>query len=182
MKKYLVILCATFFLFGCTSKPQSKTMLAKINDYEITKEEFQAALKNSMYGMADTMESRQEFLDNLINQKLILQQAQKQGLDKEANFLKAIERFWEQSLLKVALDKKTKDISSNMRIGDKEIQAAYQKIVQDGKADKPYDQMYNQLKWELTKAKEAEEINKWINELHNKARIKIDYNLLKEGK
>lgn len=182
MKKYLIILCAAFLFFGCTSKPGNKIILAKINDYEITKEEFQEAFKDSMYGMADTMESRQEFLDNLINQKLILQEAQKKGLDKEANFLKAIERFWEQSLLKVALDKKSKEISSNMRIGDKEIQAAYQKIAQEGKTDKTYDQMYSQLKWELTKAKEAEEINKWINELHNKARIKVDYNLLKEGR
>ncbi|MDD4980577.1 MAG: SurA N-terminal domain-containing protein [Candidatus Omnitrophica bacterium] len=179
MKKYLVILCVSFLFFGCTAKPKDKIILAKINDYEITREEFYAALKDSMYGMADTPESRQEFLDNLINQKLILQEAQKKGLDKETNFLKTIERFWEQSLLKIALDKKTKEISSNMRIGDKDIQEAYQKMSQAGEADKTYDQMYNQLKWELTKAKESEEINKWITELHNKAQVKVDYDLLK---
>jgi len=182
MKKYLLILFFSLFVFGCTAKPQNKIVLAKINNYEITQEEFEQAFKDSVSGLTDTSDSRQEFLDNLINQKLILQEAQKKNLDKEENFLESIERFWEQSLLKVALDKKTKDISSNIRIDDKEVQDAYKKMAQEGKVDKSYDQMYGQIKWDLINAKESQEINKWIAELHNKAKIQINYDLLKKNK
>ena len=62
--------------------------------------------KDSVYGVIDTAESRQNFLSALIDRKLLLQYAQKEGFDKETSFLQTIERFWEQSLLKIVLDKK----------------------------------------------------------------------------
>jgi len=42
--------------------------------------------------------------------------------------------------------------------------------------------MYGQLKWELNKTKESDELNRWISNLQNRARIKINYDLLRAGK
>lgn len=180
MKRNLIILVSVLFVLGCSSKAQTKkVILAKVNNYEITKEEFEQEFKNSPYGRVDTLESKKEFLQNLINRKLILQDAEAKGLDKEEGFLKMIERFWEQSLLKLALDKKTKEIAGAAFVSDKTVEEAYQNMYKDGKTDKTYDQMYNQIKWEITKLKEAQMLNNWMSGLRNKAEIKVNESLLK---
>ncbi len=179
MKKNLIVLIFALFIFGCASKPQAKKeVLAKVNNYEIAKEEFDEEFKNSPYGRVNTLESKREFLQNLINRKLILQEAEAKGLNKEESFLKMIERFWEQSFLKLALDKKTKEIAGASFVSDKVIKDTYEKMFKDGKTDKAYDQMYNQIKWEVTKLKETQMLNDWIVGLRRKADVKVNESLL----
>jgi hypothetical protein len=152
MKRYLIILATLLLIAGCTCPAEkNRDVLARINNYEITKEEFEEEFKASGFSRFDTDESRKEFLDSLIDQKLILQEAQQKGLDKELGFLKAIERFWEQSLLKIALDKKTKEIAGSVSVKDRE----------------------------LSKAKESQLMEEWLNSLRKNADIKINYGLLK---
>jgi len=125
MRNYMLITLAVLMISGCQYQAKDKQILAKINNYEITKEEFIEEFKDSAYGVSDTEESRKSFLDNLINRKLVLQEAQRQGLDKKKDFLKSIERFWEQSLLKVMLDKKSKDISALKGAGKGDMEDTY---------------------------------------------------------
>ena len=128
-----VLLCIV--AAGCAPRAPEKDVVAKINNYEITKDKFEAEFKDSIYGQVDTPEAREEFLNNLIERKLILQDAQRKGLDKQPEFLKRIEKFWEQSLLKVALDQKTG---------------------------------------------EPQTLKEWITQLHKKAQIEINYELLQQ--
>jgi hypothetical protein len=180
MRRYLIILLS-FFIFGCLSKPQGKTpVLAKVNNYEISKQEFEEEFNASSFGRANTLDSKKEFLDSLINRKLIMQDAQRQGLDKNPNFLKAIERFWEQSLLKLALEQKSIEIAGSAIVNDKEIEEAYKQMLASGKTEKPYEQVYDQLKWELTRNKQAEALNNWVFKLRKRAKIAVDYDLLKK--
>ena len=145
MKQYLSLLFVILLLSGCSNSSTQKDVLAKVNNYEITRSEFEAEFKVSPYGKTDTSESRKEFLNTLIDRKLILQYAQKEGLDREANFLKTIERFWEQSLLKIALSKKTKDIDAKLSVSG----------------------------WEAKRNEETKMLNDWMSELRKQARITI---------
>lgn len=182
--KNLIIFCSVLTLLsGCSSQPaQDRKILAKINNYEITQAEFEQDFKESPYSRSDTSESRQEFLNQLITRKLILQDAQVRGLDKEKDFLKMIERFWEQSLLRMVLEKRTMEITGSSLVTDKMIEEAYKKIVSEGKTEKSYNQMYSQIKWELTKAQEAMLMNNWLESLHKKADIRVNQELLKRNK
>ena len=180
MKKYLSFLLIAIFAAGCCPMPkEKKETLAKINNYEISRAEFEQEFLSSSFARADTLESRKEFLENLINRKLILQDAQKTGLDKAKSFLKMIERFWEQSLLKLTLDVKTKEIAGAAFVSDKEIEEAYNKLQKEGKADKAYEQMYKQLKWEITRSKESQAMAEWVARLRRQADIKVNEQLLK---
>jgi len=178
-KNLLFILCLSLILVGCTCpiKPK-KVVLARINNYDITKEEFETEFKESSFGRTDTLESRKEFLNNLISRKLILQEAQKSGLDKQQNFLKLIEKFWEQSLLKLSLDKKTQEIAGSVKISDREVEGLYKELAKAGKTDKPYAQIYNELKWQILKAKEAQRMSEWLEVLRKNARIQVNEALL----
>lgn len=147
-KSQFFFLMAALFLSGCGQCPIANVdqdAVVTINDYSISRGEFENEFKASTYGEVDTPESRQNFLNTLIDRKLILQYAQKEGLDKEANFLKTIEKFWEQSLLKVALDKKTKEIESKITASD----------------------------WQVKRAEEAKAMSNWMSELRQKARITL---------
>ena len=182
MKKYLAVFLAILFIAGCSAKPKGKDVLAKINNYEITSEEFETAFKNSSLGLRNTPESRREYLDNLINQKLILQEAQKKNMDKEQSFLKAVERFWEQTLLKIALDDKTAQISGSVQVSDDEVKLAYEKLPDAERAGRDYKELSGKLRWELKKAKEAREFENWLVELRRKADITVNYGLIKKDK
>ena len=180
MKKFLILLSVVTLIVGC-GRPLKAT-LAKINNYEINKEEFEEEFKQSAFGRIDTLESREEFLNNLINRKLIMQDGQRQGLDKNKNFLKLIEKFWEQSLLKLTLDKKTQQVAGSVFVSDKEIEQVYNKMLKDDKTDKTYAQMYGQIKWELTRFKQSKMMDAWVGKLRKDADIKINHDLLKKDK
>lgn len=182
MKKYALLLFAVMFILGCGRSPKDKMVLAKINNYEISREEFEEEFKASSFGRIDTLDSRKEFLNTLIDHKLILQDAQEKDLDKDKNFLKMIQRFWEQSLLKLTVDKKTKEVSGSALVSDKTIEETYNRLLKEGKTDKTYEQMYQQIKWEVTKLKETQAMNNWVEGLRQKAHIKVNYDLLNEKK
>jgi len=178
MKKILLVTLLAFLSLGCSKQCPTKEILARVNNYEITKQEFLEEFKQSDMSRTDSAQARKEFLPVLINRILILQDAQKNNLDKDRNFLKMVQRFWEQSLLKVAIDKKTKQIAGSVVVNDKAIEVAYKNLVKEGKTDKPYESMYNQLKWEITKLKETEALNNWLSGLKNKATITVNQDLL----
>ena len=107
-----MLLCLTLItLAGCgNSQPSpSANAIAKVGNYVITRQEFDEAYKDSRYGAQGTFASRQAFLNNMINQKLILLDAEKRGLDKNKEFLKMVENFWQQSLLTMAMQEKVRE-------------------------------------------------------------------------
>ena len=153
-KVTLGVLAVFLFVSGCGPKPGAGTgneVVVSINDYKITRDEFENEFKDSVYGVTDTAEARQNFLSALIDRKLLLQYAQKEGFDKETSFLQTIERFWEQSLLKIVLDKKMLEIASkNVAVG-----------------------------WEIQRAENAKKMNDWMIELRKGVRITVNGSVLK---
>lgn len=186
MKKTMLFLLLMFFcVYGCNRQccpSGNKEIVAKINNYAVTNAEFEKDFAASSFGRNNTLESRKEFLNNLINSKLILQDAEKKGLDKDPVFLDMIQRFWEQSLLKLAIDRKTKETANSSFVSEKAAEEAYKKMAAAGKADKPYNLMSQQIRWEITKLKESQIVGAWLTDLRSKAQVSVDYDLLGKQK
>lgn len=111
----LVVLAVILTAFaGCAKERPSKEILATIGNYSIYKEDLvsEAELYHPAYRKTVTKE---EMLNDLIKKKIMLMEAQRQGLDKKPEFLKMVQRFWEQSLLRSLLDKKSKEILSSLK-------------------------------------------------------------------
>jgi hypothetical protein len=83
-----------------------------INDRIITAEEF-ARMK------PPHDESGADFINSLVTRELLLQEAQRTGIDKEENFRRSIQGFYEQSLVKVLMDRKFSSLK--ITVGDDEI-------------------------------------------------------------
>jgi len=96
------------FILGCQAKEPQK-VVAQVGSYVITQDEFEEAYKNSAYGREHNPFYRSAFLKNMINQKLILLDAENRGLDRDPRFLKMVESFYQQSLLTLALQERTKE-------------------------------------------------------------------------
>lgn len=181
MRAVIGLLCLLVFASaGCSKSEKDKQVLVKVNNYEISVEEFNEEFADSPYAMNDTPENRKKFLDGLINRKLILQEAQKLGYDKDARFLKLIERFWEQSLLRVALENKSKEIAGTSAVSEAEIQVAYEKMVRDGATEKPLDDIHKNVKWELQRKKESNLMDVWMQKLQAGSVIRTNEKLLFE--
>ena len=111
----LVVLLAGFGA-GCAKEPSDpgSAVLAKIGKYELTVDDFENEVKltepNKVLS-ADPRKAREELLDELIMKKILLQEAERQNLDKGRAFMKEIERYWEQALIKMMILQKIGELS-----------------------------------------------------------------------
>jgi len=107
--RFILLILLSASLAGCQSRQPQEAIVARVGSYVITKDEFEESYKNSAYGRQHDKLYRSSFLNNMINQKLILLDSQRRGLDRDPQFLKMVETFWQQSLLTMALQEKTKE-------------------------------------------------------------------------
>src|SRR4051794_31556574 len=99
-----------------SQKPEDLAeVLAKVDDVTITVGEFQDRInKQSPYVRAryTSLERKKEFLDNLVRFEVLAKEAERRGLNKDAEVVRTMKQVMIQKLLKDEFDKLTlKDIS-----------------------------------------------------------------------
>ncbi len=157
MRKYFII-PAVFLVCiasGCCCKPGNDPLyknkvIARINSYELMASDFEADARLIMTNIplsGDILENAKEkALNEIIIKKILLQEAQKESFDKDSRFMKEIERYWEQALLKLLINKKIDELSGKM---SPELQGdARQKMIQS-------------------------KLNDWVRGLRNSAKVVI---------
>jgi len=158
-------------------------VVAKVSSYEIRADELAEGFLTSAYAArADKVQARREYLDTLIDQKLILLDAQKRGLDKAPDFLKSVEKFWAQSLLAVAVGKKAKEMDQGITVRDEDIRRVYESAVKGGVTEKPLQDVYPQIKVQAQKAQEGQLLKGWIEGLRQNTAVSVDEDVLKTMK
>lgn len=123
-------------VYGCRSSLQGqrakdREVLAKINDYRMTVLDFKQGanfILATKYLSVEPNEAKEELLDELIARTVLLQEAQKQNLDKEKAFMKEIEKYWGESLLKLLIEKKSEEISKSIHVDDSEVIDEYARM------------------------------------------------------
>ena len=68
--------------------------------------------------------TKKEILEQLITRNILIQEAQKENFDKDRAFLKEIESYWEQALLKLLIRKKTAEFSATFNGDKSKVEAA----------------------------------------------------------
>ena len=121
--KYLVIILtiilaitAATFLFIWPDQPKvKKDVLVTINGHDITRSDIQEE-----GAMGSHHESSGDFLNTVINKQLLIQEAQRQSIDQEPSFRKELKDYYEQSLIKVLMERK--DASLQVQVSDGEVE------------------------------------------------------------
>jgi len=177
---FFSILVCTLVFAGCSciTEGNDKRVVAKINKYNMTVDDLKYELRNIPYDEIELLEEGRgkEYLDRLIEKEILLQEAQRLGLDREKDFMKSIESYWEQTLLRLLLEIKSKEISGIVHVYDNEIEEYYR----DSGERLPFSRAKRDMERALRQKKETEAMNAWIDELREGASIKINDELLEE--
>ncbi|EKD26411.1 MAG: hypothetical protein ACD_79C01216G0002 [uncultured bacterium] len=128
---FLLGISALSILFsGCGKKTQDsneKAIIAKINGYDITISDFidQKNKSSHFYVYGDKQANNGQILDLMIDNTLLLLEADKLKINQKGEFLKTIETFWRQSLIQELIKHKNGEIRKNLIVSDDEINKFY---------------------------------------------------------
>ncbi|GFO58953.1 peptidylprolyl isomerase [Geomonas silvestris] len=106
---------------------KSGVVLAEVNGTPITDKEFykeQENLPPYLKPMTETPEGRKEMLDTMVVRELIMQQAQKEGLDKSPEVASKLEDLKKRVIVEAFLKKK---VEQSANIPDAELKSFYDK-------------------------------------------------------
>lgn len=109
-------------------EPDNEKIVAKINDYVVYISDFQTAIKPPLSNediASNSKQTKEKILNDLILNKALVQVAQIQGFDKQKLFMKTIERYWEQTLLKFLLSQKSDELRKSIHITNAQIEERY---------------------------------------------------------
>lgn len=130
--KRMQIVLIVFLLipaFGCAKKAATddERVIAKINNFELQASDFKEALDPALMKYY-TVEDKEQLLEMLISKEILLQEAQKLDLDKEKAFMKEVEGYWEQALLKSLINRKLEELSGKVKVDDDEVLKEYSRL------------------------------------------------------
>ena len=183
-KSYLIIIILVFQLFSCSQGDnKEKKILASINDFDLTQEEFITKLAVELEMDEElklTKEAREDFLESIIKKELLIQEARKRALDKNKDFMRTIERYWEATLIRNLMEVKGKEITKTILVSQEETEKRYNELKQNDPDFPTFQMMEKELSQQIREEKKTEKLAAWMDGLRKNAKIKIDHDLLFE--
>jgi hypothetical protein len=105
-------------------KAQDSRLLAVINNYKMSVGDFyqdvRPILKNKLL-TEDPRKEKSQILEELIQKEILIQEAQRLNLDKEKDFMREIEQYWKQALIKSLILKKQNEFARQTQVLDNEV-------------------------------------------------------------
>jgi parvulin-like peptidyl-prolyl isomerase len=108
-----VSVAAGYFLTAFQTPSPNAALI--INDRVITTDE----LNNCYASIRPDIKDRDNFINSMITKELLIQESQRSGIDKEEAFRKSIQDYYEQSLIKLLMDRKLAGF--NVSVSDEEL-------------------------------------------------------------
>ena len=109
----LASIAALIYLWPRASA-QKQDVVATINGYQLARSELSSSLSEEERG-----HEMEDVLNAAITRTLLIQEAERQKIDKEEAFRKSLKNFYEQSLLKTLIDRKYAAL--NVAVSDEDI-------------------------------------------------------------
>jgi parvulin-like peptidyl-prolyl isomerase len=122
-----------FLVCGCANNsPGAKEkVVAKVNRFELTVEDFKEGVNPLLikkYATYSSLQQKGQILEELIVKEILLQEAQRLDLDKQRSFMKEIEGYWEQALMKSLINRKLQEFSVFLRVSEQDILEQYSRL------------------------------------------------------
>ena len=174
----VLVLVVSAALAACSGEPEEDRgpVVARINDYELTLEEYETQL-NSDVSMSElyrlTEEDKREFLERLIRKELLIQEAMRRKLDRREAFVRAIERYWESTLIRDLMELEGEEIRERSSVTEKEIRARYEQM-KEAKANlPPFEEMRERIGRTLLEETRQERLRAWVESLREGADVEV---------
>ena len=185
MKKctyYLLWLLLSAGLFCCSQdRTEESELLCRVNEYNLMVSDFQRQLTGELELEKDfklTHEAKRDFLEGLIRKELLIQEAKKLNLDRKEKFIRAIERYWESTLIRDLMDLEGKEIDEKIFVSQEEIEERYKEMKAAEEERLPLKEIQGRISNELKEKKKTRMLKEWISDLSKHAKIEVDNELL----
>ncbi len=179
---YSSLLLLSLSLFCCSTKTTEETkILARINDYNLTLDSFEYQLATELELDEDfklTNQAKRNFLEEIMRKQLLIQEAKKLKLDTKDEFIRAIQRYWESTLIRNLIDLKSQEINKKIYVSQEEIETRYKEMAKSEGTLPPLTETQETIKKELEEEKKTRILKEWINDLRQNAKIEINEELL----
>jgi hypothetical protein len=111
--------------------PDDKNIVATVNHEPIKLEDFQAKLalrsrQNPSYKI--TSQEISEQIETVIDRRLMIQEAMRMGLAENKDFVRTIQSFWEQTLVRELIAAKSREWESRLFVTEREVEDYYDKM------------------------------------------------------
>ncbi len=120
------------FLAGCgqSGVTPADNVIARINNYSLTVDDFKREMGLSLsviknYPDVPAAEFKAKLLDEMIVRQLLLEEAQKMNVDKDTAFMREVEGYWRQALLKMIVARKTDELIGKGKDLDRVVHDVY---------------------------------------------------------
>jgi hypothetical protein len=104
------------FAFWPEKQPEEKDIAVTINGHNLARTTLESG-----DGTGYHRSSQEELMESAITRELLLQEAQRLAIDKEPSFRAALKSFYEQSLIKVLLDRQYQ--KTDAKVNEEEVSA-----------------------------------------------------------
>lgn len=124
-----IIFLASLVMMACNSGTAGKDkVVATVNGAPIVAAELRKEVAGYGKNNPITRHTLEDQLKVMIEQKLLIQEAVKRGLNEDAKFAETIKTFWEQTLIRNLIEAKTKELADTIFVTDDEIAKEYERM------------------------------------------------------
>ena len=165
-------------LGACSGEPEEDRgpVVARVNDCEITLGEYETQL-NSDVSLSElyqlTEEDKREFLERLVRKELLIQEAVRRKLDRREAFVRAIERYWESTLIRDLMALEGEEIVKRASITGEQIRARYQEMKEARENLPPFEEMRERIGKTLLEEVRRERLRAWVETLREEADVEV---------
>ena len=178
----MIMIWLILFFFSCSpDKPEQDLILAKINDFALTLNEFNTQLKAELEYDKDfklNQDTKKTFMDQIITKEILIQEAKRRKLDREDAFIRAIERYWESTLIRDLMAIEGYKIEKQTVVSQEEIKARYDAMLKSDPDLSPITTVQEQITQQILNEKKQDALEEWIVRLKSNATIVINEELL----
>ena len=169
---------------GCGGDaPVDESEVARVNDFAITTARLREKVAvAARYQGRDTMnlEQRREVLDQEIEKELLIQEAARRGLHKSEEFRKAIEEYWERTLITDLVKERMAEVKGKVLVTEEELTARYEQMKKADPSVPPLAEVKDKIMAELRDQKERAALKQWIDDLRSKASVTVNEDTLRQ--
>lgn len=178
MRKIYAILIfgMVLMLTGCLDdSPRDNQFLVRVNNYKINSGDIDKLFKFEVetgWNFHTANATKADFVRNLVQTQLLIQEAKKRELDQSEIFRQTIQRYWESTLMRDLLAEKEEQLRKKTHVSEEELKEYYQNnkvVFKDKTFDKVRAELLNLLEDQAVTAG----LERWIKDLENAADIEI---------
>jgi len=179
----ILLLTSALLVTGCSPRKGEGAVVATVNGDPIFTRELKRELSN-MVKQNPSIEinktTAEDLLDSLIMRKLIIQEAMDRKMSEEKGFADTIKAFWEQTLIRNFVDRKTEELNRYVFVTDKEIEDYYNVTKAKTESIPSFEELRERIKKMIKQRKKSAALEEWLEEKKKKSKIHINQNKLSE--